>query len=287
MVVQHIPVLLKEMLQLLKPKDGKVYFDGTFGGGGYTKAILEAATCQVISVDRDDSVKVVANEFKAFYQERFAFFHEKFSNIASVVKCKLDGVVLDLGISSFQLADPLRGFSFNLAGPVDMRMGLCEETALDVIRMQSEKNLADIIYEFGEERFSRRIAKNIKQHLVEIRSTEDLANVIRTCVRGGGRIDPSTRTFQALRIFVNDELEELRKVLRAVVDLLNPGGKILTVSFHSLEDRIIKHFFKELARQNDGGKFEFLVKKPIVPSKDEMCRNPRSRSAKLRGISVL
>jgi 16S rRNA (cytosine1402-N4)-methyltransferase len=281
---EHVPVLLKEMLAMLSPKDGKIYFDGTFGGGGYSRAILETANCKVIALDRDPSVKPTANEFKNNYGERFDFFHAKFSEIKSIVGSrKLDGVVLDLGVSNFQLTDPARGFSFNLAGPIDMGMGLCDETALDVIRKYSEQNLANIIYEFGEERFSRRIAKNIKLNIRKIQTTEDLANVIRSCVRKTGKIDPATRTFQALRIFVNEELEELKKVLTDSVDLLNSGGKIIVVSFHSLEDRIVKFFFKGL----DSSRFQIVTKKPIVPTAEEISFNHKSRSAKLRGACML
>ncbi|MDR2158128.1 MAG: 16S rRNA (cytosine(1402)-N(4))-methyltransferase RsmH [Holosporaceae bacterium] len=284
---EHISVLLKEAVQMLSPKDGGTYYDGTFGGGGYAKAILDAANCRVIASDRDPYVKTIARQFKNNYQKRFDFFCAKFSDIKSIATEKLDGVALDLGVSNFQLADPSRGFSFNLAGPIDMGMGLCDETALDVIRKYSEKSLANIIYEFGEERFSRRIAKNIKLNLGRIHNTEDLANVIRSCARRTGKKDPATKTFQALRILVNDELEELKKALRDSIDLLKPNGKIIVVSFHSLEDRIVKLFFKNLASPKNPIKFKLLTKKPIVPSRDEILFNPKSRSAKLRGISLL
>ncbi|MDR0968364.1 MAG: 16S rRNA (cytosine(1402)-N(4))-methyltransferase RsmH [Holosporaceae bacterium] len=281
---EHIPVLLKEMLSELSPADGKTYFDGTFGGGGYTKAILDAANCKVIAADRDPRVKSTADEFKTDYRERFNFFSAKFSEIKKIAgEAKLDGVVLDLGVSTFQLADPSRGFSFNLAGPVDMRMGSDGQTALSVIREYSERDLANIIYEYGEERFSRRIAKNIKVNLGLIKTTEDLANIIRRSARKTSKIDPATRTFQALRIFVNDELGELEKVLKDSVDLLNPGGKIVVASFHSLEDRIVKYFFKKL----DPSKFKILTKKPIVPSEEEISFNHKSRSAKLRAVHML
>jgi 16S rRNA (cytosine1402-N4)-methyltransferase len=282
---QHIPVLLKEVMALLSPSEGGIYFDGTFGGGGYTKAILESKNCKVIAFDRDSHVKAIADEFKVCYHERFEFFHARFGDIKTMVRSKLDGIILDLGISSFQLSDPARGFSFNLPGPIDMNMGLCDQTALDVIKKYSERDLADIIYTLGEERFSRRIAKNIKQNLGKINDTFDLANIIRSCVKKTGKIDPATKTFQALRIFVNDELEELKKILQESVDLLNPGGKIIVVSFHSLEDRIVKFFFRELAQGTD--RFNLLTKKPIIPSPEEIHLNPRSRSAKLRGITMV
>ncbi|MDR1236037.1 MAG: 16S rRNA (cytosine(1402)-N(4))-methyltransferase RsmH [Holosporaceae bacterium] len=288
----HIPVLLKEVLAMLSPEDGGVYFDGTFGGGGYTRAILEAANCRVIASDRDSFVEKFADEVKSLYPSRFDFFHEKFGNIKSICgsEQKLDGVILDLGVSTFQLTDPERGFSFNLSGPVDMGMGLCDQTAMDVIRKYKKQDLANIIYEFGEEHFSRRIAENIKKNIGKIHTTEDLARVIRSCVKKTGKTDPATKTFQSLRIFVNKELDELKKVLRDSVDLLNPGGKIIAVSFHSLEDRIVKLFFRELIKTRPEFReksFTLLTKKPIIPSAEEIAVNPKSRSAKLRGISVV
>jgi 16S rRNA (cytosine1402-N4)-methyltransferase len=195
-----------------------------------------------------------------------------------------------LGVSTFQLTDPARGFSFNLSGPIDMGMGLCNQTAMDIIQKYSKQDLANIIYKYGEEHFSRRIAENIKKNLRKIRTTEDLANVIRSCVRKTGKIDPATKTFQALRIFVNQELEELEKILCDSIDLLNPGGKIIVVSFHSLEDRIVKLFFRKLVQQNSQTNerfFTLLTKKPITPSAEEIAVNQKSRSAKLRGISML
>ncbi|MDR2645839.1 MAG: 16S rRNA (cytosine(1402)-N(4))-methyltransferase RsmH [Holosporaceae bacterium] len=284
-MMQHIPVLRQEMLDLLAPQDVGVYVDGTFGGGGYTKAILESANCKVIAFDRDPYVKVIADKFEADYKERFNFFHAKYGDIRSIIESKFDGLVLDLGVSSFQLSDPSRGFSFNLSGPLDMGMGLCEGTAQDIIRKYSERDLADIIYTFGEERFSRRIAKNIKLNLNKISNTQDLANIIRSCIKKIGKTDPATKTFQALRIFVNDELEELKKVLRDSAHLLNTNGKLVVVSFHSLEDRIVKSFFKELALEKN--RFKLLTKKPITPTLEEISRNHKSRSAKLRGITVL
>ncbi|GHU16775.1 ribosomal RNA small subunit methyltransferase H [Alphaproteobacteria bacterium] len=283
---EHKSVLLKEVLDMLSPVDGGVYFDGTFGGGGYTKAILESSDCRVIACDRDERVVKIADDFKKKYNDRFQFFHDKFSNIKSIMREDCDGVVLDLGVSNFQLADPERGFSFKSSGPVDMSMGLCDETAMDVMHRYSEKDLADIIYKFGEEHFSRKIAKNIKLNLKKITNTEDLANVIRNCISRRGKIDPATKTFQALRIFVNKELEELEKVLADSINLLKPNGKILVVSFHSLEDRIVKLFFKEMSFPKDSP-FILLNKKPITPSEEELTLNPKSRSAKLRCLQLL
>ncbi|MDR1375797.1 MAG: 16S rRNA (cytosine(1402)-N(4))-methyltransferase RsmH [Holosporaceae bacterium] len=287
--MEHISVLLKEVLAMLSPKNGGIYFDGTFGGGGYSRAILKAANCRVIACDRDPIAESMAANLKRNYEGNFDFSLAKFSDIRSIAKSygakSLDGVVLDLGVSNFQLADPSRGFSFKLSGPLLMGMGLNDETALGVIRKYSEKNLADIIYQFGEEPFSRRIAKNIKLNLRSIQNTKDLVNVIHSCVKKTGKIDSATKTFQALRIFVNDELGELERVLSESVELLNPSGKIIVVSFHSLEDRIVKLFFRKLSRGEN--KFQLLNKKPTTPSEEEILLNQRSRSAKLRGISML
>ncbi len=286
---EHISVLLKEVVDTLVPSDGKIYFDGTFGGGGYSKAILEKANCSVIACDRDESVVPFAEKLKEEFPSRFSFIHSKFSDIKEILKQqniqKLDGIVLDLGLSNFQLQDESRGFSFNSKGDIDMTMGLCNETAMDVIHRYSEEHLANIIYSLGDERFSRRIAKNIKKNLKSIKTAEDLANVIRSCVRRSGKIDQATKTFQALRIFVNKELEELKTILTESLNLLNSGGKIVVVSFHSLEDRIVKIFFKENGRNNDV--FRILTKKPISPSNDEILKNPKSRSAKMRCLMRL
>lgn len=299
----HVSVLLNEVITMLDPQDGCIYFDGTFGGGGYTRAILEAANCEVIACDRDPFVQNIAAKFKEKYLNRFSFVHAKFSNIKAILNVqnsnyeKVDGVILDLGVSNFQLSDPERGFSFKLNGPLDMSMGLCEENALELLQKYSEEELADIIYVYGEEHFSRRIAKAICNNKADIKTTADLANLIRKCVPKTGKMDPATKTFQAFRIFVNDELGELKQVLQDAVDVLKPNGKIIAVSFHSLEDRIIKYFFRGLIEQNAknktqnsdrvGSQFILLNKKPIIPSEREISMNPKSRSAKLRGICML
>ncbi|MBO4405509.1 MAG: 16S rRNA (cytosine(1402)-N(4))-methyltransferase RsmH [Alphaproteobacteria bacterium] len=283
---EHIPVLLNGVLDFLSPADGKVYFDGTFGGGGYSEAILKQADCSVIACDRDDLVIPIAEKLQAKFPSRFSFVHSKFSDIKQILARqnvqKVDGIVLDLGLSNFQLEDESRGFSFKSKGDVDMTMGLCDETAMDVIRRCSEEQLANIIYSFSEERFSRRIAKTIKKNLRYIKTAEDLANAVRSCVRRTGKIDQATKTFQALRIFVNKELEELKLVLSEIPELLNSGGKIVVVSFHSLEDRIVKSVFREYGQEK--GVFEILTKKPVAPSEREVANNPKSRSAKLRAL---
>ena len=281
---KHIPVLLNEVLNFLDPSDGKIYFDGTFGGGGYSRAILKKADCSVVACDRDELVIPIAEKLREEFPSRFSFFHSKFSGIKKILAQqnikKLDGIVLDLGLSNFQLEDESRGFSFNAKGNLDMTMGLCDDTAKDIIRRCSEEQLANIIYFFGEERFSRRIARTIKKNLHDIKTAEDLANTIRSCVRRKGKIDQATKTFQALRIFVNRELEELKIILQESMELLNSGGKIVVVSFHSLEDRIVKSFFRECGYQKEV--FKVITKKPIVPSEEEIKNNPKSRSAKLR-----
>ena len=281
---KHIPVLLNEVLNFLDPSDGKIYFDGTFGGGGYSRAILKKANCSVVACDRDELVIPIAEKLREEFPSRFSFFHSKFSGIKKILAQqnikKLDGIVLDLGLSNFQLEDESRGFSFNAKGNLDMTMGLCDDTAMNVICRCSEEQLANIIYFFGEERFSRRIARTIKKNLHDIKTAEDLANTIRSCVRRKGKIDQATKTFQALRIFVNRELEELKIILQESMELLNSGGKIVVVSFHSLEDRIVKSFFRECGYQKEV--FKVITKKPIVPSEEEIKNNPKSRSAKLR-----
>lgn len=282
-MAEHVPVLLSEVIEILAPKDNAVYFDGTFGGGGYTQAILEKANCRVIATDRDEHVQKIADSVKNTYGERFSFHHAKFGDIKRVIEADnfstVDGIVLDLGVSNFQLENAERGFSFKRAGPLDMSMGLNDQTALDIIRQYSERDLANLIYEFGEEPFSRRIAKNIKLHLRDIHTTTDLADVIHKSVGQRGKTDSATKTFQALRICVNDELGQLRSALNAAPEVLKPKGKIIIVSFHSLEDRIVKLFFKELSQKGD---FEMYSKKPISPSATELQNNPKSRSAKLR-----
>lgn len=286
----HIPVLLDSVIEYLRPQDGKVYFDGTFGGGGYSNKILSTANCRIIATDRDQNVQPFANVTKQNYPNRFDFCNAKFSEIQAVLKhfniSKVDAIILDLGISNFQISNAERGFSFKQTGPLDMTMGQCSTNALEILHQYSEKELADIIYELGEERFSRRIAKNIKLNLKNIYTTTDLAQVIHKCVRNNGKIDSATKTFQALRIFVNDELKELQKILTTSLSLLNPSGKIIVVSFHSLEDRIVKLFFKNIAHEYPE-KYKIDTKKPITPTKEEIDANPKSRSAKMRCLTVM
>jgi len=294
----HIPVLLSEVLAALSPKDGGVYVDGTFGAGGYSAAILEAADCKVIGIDRDPNAIALAADMKKKYGERLVLINACFSQMAEVVSGKVDGVALDLGVSSMQIDNADRGFSFQKDGDLDMRMSGEGMTAADVVNTLPEAELADIIYEYGQERFSRKVAAAIaaRRKDMPFTSTLDLAGVVAAIVpRAKDGIHPATRTFQALRIYVNDELDELQKGLAAGAALLKPSGRLAVVSFHSLEDRIVKAFMQEKAgkvpvasryipirNEQLGQDFQLFTKKPLVPSEEEVRLNPRSRSAKLR-----
>ena len=293
---KHIPVMLKEVLTALKPQKGEVYVDATFGNGGYTKAILEAADCKVIALDRDPTVKISANEFKNMYGERFEFRAGQFGDFADLVPEKINGAVFDIGVSSMQLDEAERGFSFSKEGALDMRMSQAGISAKDIVNSYEEDKLADLIYQYGEERKSRQIAKRIVEYRQnkKIETTTELAEIIYSVIhKKFGEIDPATRTFQALRIAVNDELGELSRGLQSAANRLQKNGRLVVVDFHSLEDRIVKNFFKE-----NGGKRirvskyapelvqdEHLfaeVSKVIVPTAEECGKNPRARSAKLR-----
>ena len=293
---RHIPVMLQEVLQYLQPKAGEVYVDATFGNGGYTKAILESAACKVIAIDRDPNVIMRANEIKNTYGERFEFVQGQFGDFTDLVRENIDGVVFDIGVSSMQLDDAERGFSFAKEAKLDMRMSLEGLSAFDIVNTYTEKDLADLIYEYGEERKSRQIAAKIIDYRKKkyIETTTELAGIIYTVIHHkNGEIDPATRTFQALRIAVNDELGELKRGLSGAASRLMSGGRLVVVDFHSLEDRIVKNYFKE----NGGQKVRISkyapelapndtlfkeVSKVILPSADECLNNPRARSAKLR-----
>ena len=293
---RHIPVMLGEVLQYLKPQKGEVYVDATFGNGGYTQAILEAADCKVIALDRDPNVQIRANELKNTYGPRFEFRAGQFGDFADLVAEKIDGAVFDIGVSSMQLDDAERGFSFAKEAALDMRMSCSGLTAADIVNTYNEKDLADLIYQYGEERKSRQIAQKIVEYRrkKQITTTTELAEIIYTVIhKRAGEIDPATRTFQALRIAVNDELNELSKGLSGAAKRLLSGGRLVVVDFHSLEDRIVKNFMKD----NGGKKVRVSKYAPdlvaddslfaevsgvIVPTKDECAQNPRARSAKLR-----
>jgi 16S rRNA (cytosine1402-N4)-methyltransferase len=297
---RHIPVLGREVLTWLRPRDGGIYVDATFGAGGYSRAILETAQTRVIGIDRDRTAIAGGFELVEHSNGRLTLIEDRFSNLAEVCSAQgvtsVDGVVMDIGVSSMQLDEAGRGFSFRADGPLDMRMGQQGPTAADVIATASEADLANIIYIFGEERHSRGIARAIvaarKQE--SITSTRALADLVGKIVRSKpGDIHPATRTFQGLRIFVNGELDELHLALSAAEQVLKPGGRLVVVSFHSLEDRIVKNFFNERAKASGGSRhqpeatlaapsFSILTKRPVTAQDDEVSANPRARSAKLR-----
>jgi 16S rRNA (cytosine1402-N4)-methyltransferase len=295
--------MLEEVLFIMDPRDGDFILDGTFGAGGYTAALLARNnSCRVVGIDRDENVLEFAEDIKNTYGDRFKFYNIKFSDVSSVLRDgSLDGLVLDLGVSSMQLENGQRGFSFDREAGLLMTMGGNSLNAYDVVNVFSEKKIASIISEYGDELRSRAIARKIFEHrkLKPIETTIELAGVVRSCFWKRGKIDNATRTFQAIRIFVNDELEELRTILRNSINLLKSGGRLVVVSFNSLEDRIVKRFFIEngniRSKKNnkygiDAPKssveetavFNVGSKKPMLPSGAEILRNPRSRSAKLR-----
>lgn len=299
----HIPVLINEMLMNLAPKSGEVYLDCTFGAGGYSKAILASAYCSVTGLDRDPFAAEYA-QLLAKENDRFSFIHTDFAQSYLLLKDKkFNGIVMDLGVSSMQLDTPSRGFSFMKDGPLDMRMESEGISAADFIASASEEEIADVIYKYGEEPASRKIAKAIvtNRKITPIDTTFKLAEIVRSCVKfRGGLIDPATKTFQAIRIWVNKELQQIEEFLDQAKNLLLPGGRIVIVSFHSLEDSIIKSFFKKhsprhvarskYAKINEQEEnsldeniwLQILTKKPISPTEQERKENMRSRSAKLR-----
>lgn len=301
----HIPVLLREVIDALAPQDGGVYVDGTFGAGGYTRAILEAADCRVWGIDRDPAAiergRVLAQQFPGRLEIVEGCFGDMDRLLAERGVAGVDGVALDIGVSSPQIDEPERGFSFRFDGPLDMRMGRSGPTAADVVNHASEAELADIFYHYGEERMARRVARVIvaARLTAPIERTRQLAELIRSVVpKGkGDAIDSATRSFQGLRIHVNDELGELRRGLAAAESLLKaPGGRLAVVSFHSLEDREVKTFLKDrssppaapsrhtpvAAATAHIPSFRLLGRKPVGPSEAEARQNPRARSARLR-----
>jgi 16S rRNA (cytosine1402-N4)-methyltransferase len=297
---RHVPVLGREAVEALSPRAGGTYIDATFGAGGYSRAILGVAGTRVIGIDRDRTAIAGGFELVDRSEGRLTLIEDRFSNLAEICTAEgvtaIDGIVMDVGVSSMQLDQAGRGFSFRLDGPLDMRMGQAGPTAADVVAKASEAELADIIYIFGEERHSRGVARAIVAARKEtpIATTRALADIVARVVRGKpGEIHPATRTFQGLRIFVNEELDELQAALEAAERVLKPGGRLAVVSFHSLEDRIVKNFFAARTKTGGGSRhlpevnqvtpsFRHLTRKPVTPGEEEMTANPRARSAKLR-----
>ena len=303
----HTPVLLAEVLESLSPRDGAIYVDATFGAGGYSEALLDAAYCTVWGIDRDPGVHEQSAGLRERYQGRLTVLNGRLGDMVRLLGDagveKIDGIALDLGVSSMQIDNPDRGFSFRADGPLDMRMtqtgAEAGMTAAEAVNDLSEKELADIIYRYGEERLSRRIAKAIveaRKHS-PITRTGQLAELVRRVVaKSKDGIDPATRTFQALRIYVNDELGELERGLNAAETLLNPGGRLSVVSFHSLEDRQVKEFLRQ--RSASGPKpsrhmppeaapeaaptFRVLNRRVVKPSAAETSQNSRASSARMR-----
>lgn len=303
----HFPVMLPQVLEALAPQAGEIHVDGTFGAGGYTKALLDdGSDIAVVSIDRDPSVLAQVESLKKTYGERLTFCRGCFGDVADLLSDagigQVDGFVLDIGVSSMQIDEAERGFSFRFDGPLDMRMDTQSDlpTAADLVNTLPEAELARIFYEYGEERKSRAIARKI----VAVRgdapfeTTLQLADLVRSVIRGGKqKIDPATRVFQALRIAVNEELAQLEAALKAALSILKTGGRLVVVTFHSLEDRIVKNFMREHAGLNDQGGsryvpdvtqdkapvyFSQISKKAVLPDEDELAVNGRSRSAKLR-----
>jgi 16S rRNA (cytosine1402-N4)-methyltransferase len=304
---RHIPVLKQEMLAAVDAKAGDVVVDGTFGAGGYSRAILaHAPRARVIAFDRDPHVKLLADALAREFPGHFLFLATRFSHMLQALADHgvntVDAIVLDIGVSSMQFDDAERGFSFQREAPLDMRMGGDGPSAADIIHRYDEAALAHVLYTYGEERDARRIARAIVAARAQqpITTTTQLADIIRGAVRGAAamKIHPATRSFQALRIEVNQELSELEAALHAAERLLKPGGRLVVVTFHSLEDRLVKQFMVQRSAAGGSGSrhspaamqalpatrptFELTPAKAIAPTTEEVTQNPRARSAKLR-----
>lgn len=302
---RHIPVLLPEVLEALQPRAGERFIDGTFGAGGYTRAILEADAVDVLALDRDPAAIAAGAALVAEFAPRLTLVESRFSLLDRIAASRgfapVAGVVLDIGVSSMQLDEAGRGFSFKADGPLDMRMSSDGLTAAEVVNTFEEGRIADILFQLGEEHRSRAVARAIVKRRSDapIVRTLDLADVVSRAL-GGRRHDqkthPATRTFQALRIYVNDELGELRRALAAAERCLEPGGRLAVVTFHSLEDRIVKRFMAERAGRSEGtsryvparseqfyeSSFRIVNRRPLTSEKGELDVNPRARSARLR-----
>jgi 16S rRNA (cytosine1402-N4)-methyltransferase len=300
----HLPVMVAEVLAALQPKAGERHVDGTFGAGGYADAILQAAACEVVAIDRDPTAIAAGAALVAKWMGRLSLVEGRFGDMVDLLSARgiasVDGIVLDIGVSSMQLDRPERGFTFLRDGPLDMRMGASGPTAADAVNSLSQESLADIIYGYGEETRSRAIARAIvaRREVAPITTTGELVQAIERATgrqRSSERIHPATRTFQALRIHVNGELDELVAALHAAERLLVTGGRLVVVSFHSLEDRIVKRFLMARAGLLPGSSrhapevkpsappsFALPVKGHVAATAAEASRNPRARSAKLR-----
>ncbi len=307
--LKHVPVMLPEVLDILAPRAGGIYLDGTFGGGGYSEAVLETSnTCIVWAIDRDPAAIARGASLATRFPGRLHLIEGNFGNMLALLEAQgvraLDGVMLDVGVSSFQLDDPARGFSFRAEGSLDMRMGESGPTAADLVNTLPAEEIADILFQFGEERASRRIAKAIVGARGEapITTTTRLAEIIRSVLppdRSGHH--PATRSFQALRIRVNDELAEIERALDQAAPMLAPGGRLVVVSFHSLEDRIVKRFMADAAGRNPAPsrhdprglapraapRFRLVTPKALRPGDAEIAINPKSRSGRLRALERL
>jgi 16S rRNA (cytosine1402-N4)-methyltransferase len=286
----HEPVLTAEVLGFLIPERGGIFVDCTVGAGGHARALLEAGASRVVALDRDEQALSISRERLASFAGRVEFVHADFRSLEAVLDGRglawIDGAVADLGVSSMQLEDEGRGFSFQRDEPLDMRMDRSlGPTAAELIARAGERELADVIFEYGEERHSRRVARAIvhERSREPIATTGHLARVVRRALpnRGWSRIDPATRTFQAVRIWVNSELEHLDGFVRSACARLAGDGRLVVISFHSLEDRIVKHTLRELEHGGQPG-LRVLTRKPVRPGEAELARNPRARSAKLR-----
>jgi len=299
----HVPVLLNEVVEALRPTGGERYLDGTFGAGGYTRALLDKADCQVIALDRDPDAIAAGQTLAERYPSRLLLIEGRFGDMAELLEAEgvseVDGVALDLGVSSMQFDQPERGFSFRASGPLDMRMEKRGASAADLVNQADEADLADTFWRYGEERRRRRVARAIVEQRKQkpIETTGELAEIVRRAVGPSAKdeSDPATRVFQALRIAVNDELGELERGLAAAEQVLAPGGRLAVVSFHSLEDRAVKEFVRARSgrtpapsrhapprRAPQAATLRDLTRRPVVPSDAEVAVNPRARSARLR-----
>jgi 16S rRNA (cytosine1402-N4)-methyltransferase len=291
----HVPVMTAEVLQLLRPERGGLFVDCTVGLGGHSRALLEAGATRIIGLDRDLAALARARDTLAPWGDRVELVHADYRALDDVLDHRhierIDGALADLGVSSMQFDAPGRGFSFQRDEPLDMRMDQSAgDTAADLVARSTERDLADTIYAYGEERFSRRIARAIVEarRQAPIDTTLQLAAIVRRAIptRGYQRIDPATRTFQAMRIWVNRELDGLDAFLTAMVKRLRAGARLVVISFHSLEDRIVKHTFRALEKSADTA-LKILTKRPLVAGESELALNPRARSAKLRAAERL